>query len=100
MRWLALIVVAVLIGFAVTTYTDSDLKRLDGIATWSPDSRSGSATVYAEIAASTDCGWLQASFDRAAVNNDSAAWGSDEAKWTADYMSAANDRMQALGCYG
>lgn len=95
MRWLALIVAVALIGFAATTLADPVLHRFDDSLAAPP---SGSAAVYAGIEASTDCGWLQASFDRAADNNERAALGSSAQKWTANYMSAANDRMRALGC--
>jgi len=63
------------------------------------DDYGGSRSVYAEILADTSCTTLQATFDRAAANNDTAAPGSAEARWTTGYMAAANDRMQEIGCY-
>lgn len=59
----------------------------------------GSPSVYSKIAAETSCSSLQQTFDRASANNDTAQAGSAEAHWTTGYMAAANDRMQALGCY-
>jgi len=59
----------------------------------------GSAQVYADIAAETDCDALQATFDRAATNNDAAEPGTAQHRWTTGYMTAANDRMAAVGCY-
>lgn len=62
------------------------------------DARVGSPAVYQQIAASTDCADLQATFDRAAANNDRAEPGSTERAWTLGYMRAAEERRQALGC--
>jgi uncharacterized membrane protein len=62
------------------------------------DEYGGSRSVYTGILAETDCDSLQASFDQAAANND-AATTSDQRNWTLGYMSAADDRMQAIGCY-
>jgi molybdenum-dependent DNA-binding transcriptional regulator ModE len=41
----------------------------------------------------------QGEFDQAAANNDSAAPGTAQHKQTLGYMTAANDRLQAAGCY-
>ena len=60
----------------------------------------GSPAVYAEIETSSDCRWLQASFDQAAENNDRAPAGSSAFDWSLGYMRAADDRMDGLGCYG
>ncbi len=59
----------------------------------------GSIDVYRRIMTMTDCSALQSTFDRAASNNDRTVAGSAEAKWTTGYMSAADDRMRAVGCY-
>ena len=59
----------------------------------------GSPSVYAQIAAETDCQSLQAMFDQAAANNDRAVPGTDQHKWTLGYMTAAQERMQAVGCH-
>lgn len=63
------------------------------------DRYGGSAQVYADIAAESDCAALQATFDRAAENNDREEPGTDAFRWTTGYMTAANDRMGALGCF-
>lgn len=59
----------------------------------------GQPAVYSRIASETNCSTLQAEFDRAAENNDTAEPGSAEADWTLGYMTAADDRMRAVGCY-
>ncbi|HVM30762.1 MAG TPA: hypothetical protein VM305_08370 [Candidatus Limnocylindrales bacterium] len=59
----------------------------------------GSQAVYDRIAATSDCGELQASFDRAAADNDRADAGTPEHRWTLGYMTAADERMKAVGCY-
>jgi hypothetical protein len=62
--------------------------------------RPGSATVYAEIETSTDCVWLQETFDRAYANHGRASYGSGEREWTRGYMHASDDRMREIGCFG
>lgn len=59
----------------------------------------GSAAVYSDILSGTNCAALQVTFDQAAGNNDTAERGSAEATWTTGYMAAADERMQAIGCY-
>jgi len=61
--------------------------------------RPGSASVYSDIAASSDCTWLQAQFDRADENNQTASSGY-ERDYTLGYMQAADKRMREVGCYG
>lgn len=59
-------------------------------------SRPGNPTVYAEIAAQTDCTELQASFDRGeATHERGGSWG----PLGTSYMEAADTRMRAIGCY-
>jgi hypothetical protein len=53
---------------------------------------------YAEIDSSTDCDWLQETFDRAGDNHDTAS-SYAEREWTLGYMDAADDRMREIGCY-
>jgi hypothetical protein len=66
-----------------------------------PAVRPGSAAVYQRIAVETDCVTLQAEFDQAAANGkaDRARGALALAKITTTYMSAAGDRMRAIGCY-
>jgi hypothetical protein len=63
--------------------------------------RSGSPGVYAEIAASTDCAELEATFNRASDNHDAATNRGDMAEmdWTTGYMDASYDRMDEIGCF-
>lgn len=63
------------------------------------DEYGGADQVYADIASETDCGSLQETFDQAATNNDGAEPGTAEHRWTTGYMVAANERMEAIGCY-
>lgn len=59
----------------------------------------GNPAVYAEIERTFDCERLQEMFDIAAANNDRAKPGTPAHKWTLGYMSAADARMRAVGCY-
>jgi tetratricopeptide (TPR) repeat protein len=59
----------------------------------------GLQNVYAEILSLNDCKLLQEKFDIAANNNDLATPGTPQHKWTLGYMTAANRRMTAIGCY-
>lgn len=59
----------------------------------------GSRDVYERILASSDCGGLQEEFDTAAANNDAAEPGTPQFRQTLGYMTAADERMQELGCY-
>lgn len=58
----------------------------------------GSAEVYARIAGKSDCDELQAEFEVAAANNEAAEPGTPQHKKTLGYMTAAQDRREALGC--
>lgn len=58
----------------------------------------GSASVYARIAGLSDCAALQEEFDTAADNNDRAEPGTPQHRQTLGYMTAALDRMEAVGC--
>lgn len=100
-RWgWVIIVVIVLVAIALSTGgggsgSGSGPEREENYI----DDYGGAAQVYADIAAERDCVALQLTFDRAALNNDGAEAGSAEALWTTGYMTAANDRMETLGCY-
>ena len=64
--------------------------------------RPGSPTVYAEIAAETDCGSLQESFDRAEATSKRPGGTQNLGTWRQigiGYMEAADARMKAVGCY-
>lgn len=61
--------------------------------------RPGDPSVYAQIRSTTDCGELQATFDRAADNNDRYEGGEHLHRVTLSYMEAADDRMRSIGCY-
>lgn len=63
------------------------------------DQYGGADVVYDRIASERDCSVLQAEFDRAAANNDLATPGTAGHKRTVGYMRAANDQMEAAGCY-
>lgn len=63
------------------------------------DEYGGNPTVYREIAAETDCGVLQASFDQAYENNEAAEPGTPAHRASLGFMLASGDRMEALGCY-
>lgn len=62
------------------------------------DDHGGNPAVYERILNLTDCAALQQEFDRATANNDRAEPGTDEHRWTLGYMTAAQDRMDAVGC--
>ncbi len=62
------------------------------------DDYGGSRTAYARILAMTDCAQLQERFDTAAANNDAAEPGTDPHWWSLGFMTASEDRRQALGC--
>ncbi len=51
-----------------------------------------------ETGSQPTCAELQATFDRAADNNERAESGSNEKRWTLGYMTAADERMKAIGC--
>jgi hypothetical protein len=70
-----------------------------GSNTASADDRPGAATVYREIATTYDCPRLQEMFDTASANNDREEPLSYLFEATLGYMDAADDRMDALGCY-
>jgi hypothetical protein len=61
-------------------------------------SQPGSQGVYQRIAGLTDCTAIQAEFDQAYADHEAAPAGSQGREWTVGYMSAAQDRMKALGC--
>jgi hypothetical protein len=63
------------------------------------DEYGGERSVYARIFGSTDCAFLQGQFDIAGDNNDRAEPGSDEHRWTLGYMTAADEQLEASGCY-
>lgn len=94
-----LIVLVAVIAVVIVVNALSKPTADSGSASDYVDRYGGSDTVYAQIAADTDCDSLQETFDRAAANNDTAAAGSAEARWTTGYMTAADERMRAIGCY-
>ena len=59
----------------------------------------GSEAVYRRILGSSDCEYLQGQFDQAAENNDREEPGTPLFRVTLGYMRAADDRMDAAGCY-
>jgi hypothetical protein len=59
----------------------------------------GSRDVYQRLLTLDDCQQLQAEFDRASTDNYRYEPGTKGAKWTTGYMTAANERMKAIGCY-
>lgn len=59
----------------------------------------GERLVYNEILGSNDCAELQETFDRAANNNDRETPGTRLFDITLGYMTAADDRMEYVGCY-
>lgn len=63
------------------------------------DSYGGQPSVYSRIASTTDCAALQEQFNIAGDNNDRAEPGTDAHRWSLGYMKAADDRMEAVGCY-
>jgi len=65
----------------------------------------GSPAVYEEIAASTDCAWLQETFDRnrdryEARDPSERTQDGNPGQWEKAYAEAADDRMSEIGCYG
>jgi hypothetical protein len=59
----------------------------------------GNVNVYNRITTLDDCAALQAEFDIASENNLLHEPGSPESKETTGYMTAANNRMEEIGCY-
>jgi hypothetical protein len=60
----------------------------------------GAAPVYNEIASTSSCVRLQEMFDTADRNNNREEPGSYLFEVTLNYMTATNDRMDELGCFG
>jgi hypothetical protein len=58
-----------------------------------------SVAVYERILGMSDCTELQNEFDTAADNNDRAEPGTSQHRQTLGYMTAADDRLEAAGCY-
>jgi hypothetical protein len=56
--------------------------------------------VYRNLLTLTDCTTLQTEFDIAAENNERETAGTPQHRATLGYMTAADARMKALGCYG
>lgn len=63
-----------------------------------PAAQPGDPAVYRRIAKLRDCEALQAEFDTASRNNAAATPGTPRFTVTLAYMTAAQDRMKALGC--
>lgn len=91
-----------------STVTTTETSAL--VAAPKPKARVGSAAVYDQIAAETDCTALQATFDRAETTSkrDGGPPKSDAfvqeryGNWSQiglAYMKAADQRMQDVGCY-
>jgi len=59
----------------------------------------GEWSVYLEILLNRNCESLQQSFDIAAENNERYEGGDPLHRVTLGYMTAAQDRMEALGCF-
>ena len=69
------------------------------------EARPGNPAVYVEIAASTDCAWLQETFDRNMDRYEASdAYARQQpgnpGTWEKAYADAADDRMREAGCYG
>lgn len=59
----------------------------------------GERSVYSDILGSSNCSELQGMFDTAANNNDRETPGTRLFEVTLGYMTAADDRMEYVGCY-
>jgi len=59
----------------------------------------GNPNVYADILSMNDCANLQIQFDLADKNNEREEPGTPARRWTLGYMTAANNRMEEIGCY-
>jgi hypothetical protein len=59
----------------------------------------GSRAVYVELLALDNCQELQTRFDLAAADNQRHQPGSKAHKYSTGYMTAADQRMKAIGCY-
>jgi hypothetical protein len=62
------------------------------------DEYGGSTAVYERIAGMDNCASLQSEFDTASASNDRAEPGTSQHKQTLGYMTAAQDRMESIGC--
>ncbi len=60
----------------------------------------GNLESYQTILSMTDCATLQEQFDTASANNKREQAGTPQFKATLGYMTAADDRMKELKCYG
>ena len=60
----------------------------------------GSADVYERILSLTDCIALQSEFDQADTNTELQEPGAPQYQWLIGYMTAANNRMEEIGCHG
>ena len=59
----------------------------------------GNLDVYAQILSSNDCAYLQEMFDNAYTTNQESAPGTVHHKRSTGFMTAANKRMEDIGCY-
>ncbi len=89
----ALLIAVVLAGCGGSAATDEGSGVADYV-----DEYGGSRTAYARILAMTDCAQLQEEFDTAAANNDAAEPGTDPHRQSLGFMTASEDRHQALDC--
>jgi hypothetical protein len=62
------------------------------------DEYGGNTAVYERIAGLDNCAALQREFDTASANNERAESGTSQHKETLGYMTAAQDRMESVGC--
>lgn len=92
---LLVLATAILIGCSGPTSTPMKADKADKyIAEYG-----GNRDVYTEILSLTDCKILQEKFDTASANNAREKPGTQQFKWTLGYMTVADDRMKAVGCY-
>lgn len=83
------------------TFSDDD-DGSDGGSDVNSDLGDVRSQVIAEINSTTDCGELQAAFDRNDANHarNLEQGKLDLAQLNTDYMIAIDDRMRDIGCYG
>lgn len=90
---------AALIGAAVVVALALTWMDPDSTSTAPAPARPGSAAVYTQIAAMNDCKALQETFTRNMNDRDRRQRGDPLREAVTAYAFAADDRMQAIGCY-
>lgn len=94
------VVAAVLVGLAALVITLIAMETSEPGSSTTGDTRPGSPAVYDEIATTTDCGELQAGFDRNMDDAEQREPGDPLRDVVLSYAEAYDAQLEAAGCYG